>query len=139
MNSYRALITDQHNRNPEQSKDVEKGIPPLTLTLNMRPPVTPSLLFAILLSSTPSVLADVLFVSPAPGASVTGGSTFTVTWKDSGAAPAIVDLTTYELQLYSGSNAQPQPLIPLKAAAFSAGNSVTITVPVNAGGAGKNV
>lgn len=104
----------------------------------MRPSINPSILFAILLSSTPSVLGDVLFVSPTPGASVTGGSTFTVSWKDSGSPPAITDLTAYQLFLFSGSNAQPQQLFALTNAAFSAGNSVTVTVPVGVGGTGTN-
>jgi hypothetical protein len=53
-----------------------------------------------------SALAGVAFVAPAPGA-VIPGATFTVTWKDNGAAPAIADLAGYSLELWTGSNAAP--------------------------------
>lgn len=87
-----------------------------------------------LLATVPSVLADVKFTSPAAGASVQGGTTFTVTWTDSGTAPSLSDLTAYQLFLFSGSNAQPQQLTLLKNAAFATGNTVTVTVPVGIGG-----
>lgn len=98
----------------------------------------PSLL-ALLLISVSAVLGDVVFTSPAPGASVAGGSTFTVTWKDSGVAPLITDLLSYNLLLYSGSNAAPQPLFSLKTGTFAEGNSITVTVPIASGGPGVNV
>jgi hypothetical protein len=87
-----------------------------------------------LLASIPSVFADVKFTIPGPGASVPGGTAFTVTWTDSGTAPSISDLSAYQLFLFSGSNAQPQQLTLLTNAAFSTGNTVTVTVPVGIGG-----
>jgi hypothetical protein len=101
----------------------------------------PSAALFSLLASAPLVFADVSFVSPAPGASVPGGTAFTVTWKDSGNAPSIADLTTYQLFLYSGSNAAPQQLYVITAtpATFaSTGNTATVTIPVGTGGAGTN-
>lgn len=91
-----------------------------------------------MLSFLPAALSDVLFTSPAAGASVPGGTVFTISWRDSGTAPALVDLTAYQLFLYSGSNAAPQQLFALSNAAFSAGNSITVTVPVGTGGTGAN-
>jgi len=94
----------------------------------------PSDTLVFLLASIPSVFADVQFSIPAAGAKVPGGTTFTVTWTESGAAPSISDLSAYQLFLFSGSNAQPQQLTLLKNAAFSTGNTVTVTVPVGIGG-----
>jgi hypothetical protein len=93
---------------------------------------------ALLLATLPSALADVEFSSPAAGKSVPGGTAFTVTWTDSGAAPALVDLTSYQLVLFTGSNTQPQQLLALKQATFAAGNTVSVTVPLNTGAATKN-
>lgn len=99
-----------------------------------------SVALTFLISSLPATLGDVLFTSPAAGVPVPGGTSFTVAWKESGVAPAIVDLTAYQLFLYSGSNAQPQQLFPLKNAAFTPGvSSVTVTVPIGTGGPGANV
>lgn len=98
----------------------------------------PSDALIFLLATIPSAFADVKFTSPAAGLSVPGGTTFTVTWTDSGSAPALADLTSYQLFLFSGSNAQPAQLVSLKNAAFAAGNTVTVTVPIGAGGTTKN-
>ena len=98
----------------------------------------PSNAFAFLLASIPSVLGDVKFTVPADGASVPGGVAFTVTWKDSGSAPSISDLSAYQLFLYTGSNIAPQQLSLLSKAAFSAGNTVTVTVPTTIGGSTAN-
>jgi hypothetical protein len=83
-------------------------------------------------------LADVKFTVPAPGASMPGGTAFAVTWVDSGDAPSISDLTAYQLFLYSGSNASPQQLYSITTAAFSAGNTLSVTVPVGIGGESTN-
>lgn len=95
----------------------------------------------LLLASVPSALGDVLFTSPAAGASVAGGTIVTVSWKDSGDAPALADLVSYQLFLYSGSNEVPQQLVALAVdtPTFTAGSSVKVTIPVGAGGTGSNV
>ena len=93
---------------------------------------------AILAASLPWAFADVKFTVPAPGASVPGGTAFTVTWADSGAAPALADLTGYTLFLFSGSNTAPAQLYQLAAATYATGNTVSVTVPVNTGGLGTN-
>ncbi|KAG4431125.1 hypothetical protein IFR05_013394 [Cadophora sp. M221] len=83
--------------------------------------------------------ADVKFTAPAAGASVVGGTAFTVTWAYTGNAPALADLSSYTLFLFSGSNAAPAQLYQLSASTFAAsGTSVSITVPVNTGGLGTN-
>jgi hypothetical protein len=94
----------------------------------------PAEALVFLLGSVSSVLADVKFTSPAAGTSVPGGTSFSITWTDSGTAPSLSDLTSYQLFLFTGSNAQPQQLTLLKNAAFTAGNTVTVTVPVGTGG-----
>lgn len=91
-----------------------------------------------LLASASCAWADVAFSVPAAGASVAGGTAFAVTWADSGTAPLISALSTYTLFLFSGSNAVPAQLYQLAAASFSAGNTVTVTVPVGTGGTGTN-
>ena len=92
-----------------------------------------------LLALLPLVSADVKFTVPAPGASVVGGTAFTVTWADTGNAPALADLSSYTLFLFSGSNAAPAQLYQLSASTFAAaGTSVSVTVPVNTGGLGTN-
>ena len=51
-------------------------------------------------------LADVSFTSPAAGATVTAGSTFSVSWKDSGASPSLTDLAGYAIFLMVGGNTE---------------------------------
>jgi hypothetical protein len=53
------------------------------------------------------VLADVRFTKPAAGASIAGGTVLQVEWEDSGDAPSISDLTTYQLFLCAGGNENP--------------------------------
>jgi hypothetical protein len=62
-----------------------------------------SALLTTLMALSPLALADVEFVSPAGGASIPAGQV-TITWKDSGTAPLIKDLTTYTIQLMVGGN-----------------------------------
>ena len=78
--------------------------------------------------------ADVKFTLPAPGASIPGGTAFSVAWVDSGDAPSISDLTAYQLFIYSGSNAAPQQLHSITTASFSARNTFSVTAPVGIGG-----
>jgi Ser-Thr-rich glycosyl-phosphatidyl-inositol-anchored membrane family len=94
-----------------------------------------------LVAFSPLAFADVEFTVPAAGASVAGGTEFTVTWTDSGAAPSISDLTAYQLFLESGSNSAPQQLYEFtltNGGLFSAGNTITVTVPAGTGGTGTN-
>ncbi len=50
------------------------------------------------------VSADVQFITPAAGVTAPGGGSITITWKDSGVAPAISQLSGYQLFLCAGSN-----------------------------------
>jgi hypothetical protein len=63
--------------------------------------LSPLPLLAALISTT---FADVKFTSPIAGHSYTGGGTLSITWADSGVAPSISDLTTYQLFLCAGGN-----------------------------------
>ncbi|CAD6505892.1 BgTH12-06824 [Blumeria graminis f. sp. triticale] len=76
--------------------------------------------------------------SPAAGTSLPGGVAFTITWIDSGDAPALADLTSYQIFLYTGSNSNPQQIYEIGQGAFSAGNSITANVPVTIGGSTEN-
>lgn len=106
----------------------------------MRATILPTSLFALLLSSIPTSLCDVVFTSPAPGAAVAGGTSFAVSWKESGVAPLITDFLSYELLLFSGGNAAPFQLYGLTTApgSFATGNTATVNVPVGVGGTGTN-
>jgi len=61
-------------------------------------------LLYLLAALAPSALADVKFTTPAAGASIPAGGTFAVEWKDSGSAPSITDLASYQLFLCAGGN-----------------------------------
>ncbi len=64
-------------------------------------------LLTLFASFAPLALADVEFTSPAAGASVKGGSTISVEWKDSGSQPPLSDLQSYTLFLCAGGNDAP--------------------------------
>ncbi|KAG0647489.1 Cell wall synthesis KRE9 [Hyphodiscus hymeniophilus] len=98
----------------------------------------PSSALTFLAAIVPSALAYPEFTIPAPGATVPGGTAFTVTWKDSGDAPALADLSAYQLLLYTGSNTAPQQLYSVDTGSFTSGNTLTVTVPVGTGGSTKN-
>ncbi|RKF54309.1 Cell wall synthesis protein KRE9 [Erysiphe neolycopersici] len=76
--------------------------------------------------------------NPVAGASISGGAIFTVTWEESGDPPLIDDLNSYELFLYTGTDASPQQLYSLKNGAFVTGNSESVTIPVGTGGSMTN-
>lgn len=88
----------------------------------------------LLASAASWAAGDVKFTAPAAGASIPAGTALAVTWADSGDAPALVDLTSYTLFLFSGSNAAPAQLLQLSTATFAAGNTVRVTVPAGTGG-----
>jgi len=58
----------------------------------------------LLTSFASLALGDVLFTSPAAGATLTGGSTLSVVFKESGTSPAISTLQSYQLFLMAGGN-----------------------------------
>ena len=95
----------------------------------------------LLASATSITFADVQFTSPSSGATVAGGKTLEVKWKDSGEDPPLDKLQTYQLFLCAGGN-DPDNFIQLTALAekgiFSAGNSASGTVSANIGGSDKN-
>ena len=49
-------------------------------------------------------LGDIEFTNPTAGATLTGGFPVDVHWADSGDAPSIADLTSYQLLICAGSN-----------------------------------
>ena len=61
-------------------------------------------LLLLLGAVAPYALADVEFTTPSEGGTVAGGSTLKVEWKDSGTAPPISSLQTYQLFLCAGGN-----------------------------------
>ena len=79
-------------------------------------------------------LGDVEFTKPAGGASLTGGTTIQIEWKDSGNAPSISDLTSYQLFLCAGGNANPVQLVSIvEHGQFSSGNEASGVVQLAAG------
>ncbi|KAI9811664.1 MAG: hypothetical protein M1826_003116 [Phylliscum demangeonii] len=89
----------------------------------------------LLLLLTPlRVLGDVEFTGPVAGASLPGGGVVQVSWKDSGNAPSIADLKSFQLFLCAGGNDNPIQLLSLMdPGAFSMGNVVAGAVPVALG------
>lgn len=85
--------------------------------------------------------ADVQFTSPAAGATLPGGGAITVTWQDSGVAPSIADLSTYQLFLCAGGN-DAGSFIQLAAVTttgtFANGNSAEGTFAATIGGSTAN-
>jgi len=99
-------------------------------------------LLATLATLASLTLAYPQLSSPAAGAQVpvTGG--ITATWTDNGDAPALADLSTYQLFLCAGSNANHIDLLNIVPAgtAIPSSNSVrsTVAIPAGAGGPGTN-
>lgn len=89
----------------------------------------------------PLVFGDVKFTSPDAGTSLkaSGGTVkISAEWEDSGDSPSLADLATYSVYLYAGGNTAGTyqqiggPLATGKS--FSAGNTVSASVPTTAGG-----
>ncbi|KAM3082026.1 Cell wall synthesis protein kre9 precursor [Clarireedia jacksonii] len=77
------------------------------------------------------------FTVPAAGASVAADTAFTITWKDNGNSPSISDLASYQLWLYAGTNASPQPIYEIASAgtfSSSTPESTSATIPASKGG-----
>ncbi|KAF1812087.1 putative beta-1,6-glucan boisynthesis protein [Eremomyces bilateralis CBS 781.70] len=99
-----------------------------------------SSLLVLWTSLASAVLADITFVTPAPGSTIPVGAV-SMEWKDSGEAPALADLTTYEVFLCAGGNTDGTfiDLVPLvKAGQFSMGNIAQGVVSATVGGPEKN-
>ncbi|MCJ1367005.1 hypothetical protein MMC16_006136 [Acarospora aff. strigata] len=95
----------------------------------------------LLAALTPSALADVKFTTPAAGASVPAGGTFAVEWKDSGTAPSVSDLASYQLFLCAGGNDAVNfiQLAPITTqGSFGTGNKASGTVQLTIGADVKN-
>ncbi|KAA6411533.1 MAG: beta-1 [Lasallia pustulata] len=60
--------------------------------------------FALLAAAAPFAFADVKFTTPAPAAQLTAGSSLSLGWVDSGTAPSISDLASYQIFLCAGGN-----------------------------------
>lgn len=60
--------------------------------------------FVLLTTLLPPVHADIKFTSPAGGETFSGGGSIRAAWADSGDAPSISDLTSYQLFLCAGGN-----------------------------------
>ena len=61
-------------------------------------------LLALLAAVAPYAFADVEFTSPSAGASAVGGELLQIAWKESGIAPPITQLQSYQLFLCAGGN-----------------------------------
>ena len=61
-------------------------------------------LFALLAAAAPFAFADVQITTPAAGAQLTAGSVLSMAWVDSGTAPSISDLSSYQIFLCAGGN-----------------------------------
>ena len=61
-------------------------------------------LLVLLASVAPYAFADVQFTSPSAGASAVGGQLLQIAWKESGTAPPISELQSYQLFLCAGGN-----------------------------------
>ena len=61
-------------------------------------------LLTLLAAVAPYAFADVEFTSPSAGASAVGGELLQIAWKDSGTAPPITQLQSYQLFLCAGGN-----------------------------------
>ncbi|MCJ1420291.1 hypothetical protein MMC32_006648 [Xylographa parallela] len=119
-------------------------------------------LSALLALVLPFVIADVEFLTPAPGTSEPAGSTITATWQDTKNAPLLTSLGGYTILLMVGGNTdalsvsdqirdnlvwkltkvilqQQVPTVPASIAGnHNLGTSVTFTVPGTAGPPDKN-
>ncbi|KAI9879451.1 MAG: hypothetical protein M1830_008498 [Pleopsidium flavum] len=98
-------------------------------------------LLYLLAAVAPFAFADVKFTTPAPGAPVPAGGTFAVEWTDSGSAPSIADLASYQLFLCAGGNDASSfiQLAPITTqGAFSTGNKASGTIQTTIGADTKN-
>ncbi|TKA52460.1 hypothetical protein B0A49_11990 [Cryomyces minteri] len=98
-------------------------------------------LLPLLAALASSALADVAFTSPAAGAKIQGGGPISVAWRDSGYAPALSALTSYQLFLCAGGNDATnhiQLAAIMTQGTFAAGNVAQRTVSAGIGGSTEN-
>jgi hypothetical protein len=78
----------------------------------------------------------VSFTSPTAGSSFVGGGSIRVQWEDSDTAPALSDLTSYQLFLCAGGN-DPSSIVQLTTITtngdFALGNLAEGTIPSTVG------
>ncbi|EON66062.1 hypothetical protein W97_05305 [Coniosporium apollinis CBS 100218] len=99
---------------------------------------------ALLATLAPFAFADVEFTGPAAGDTITVGvqaASITVKWKESGDAPPITDLLSYDLFLCAGGNAEGEwiPLANLiSKGVYTTGNQALATISIGVGADTKN-
>jgi len=76
----------------------------------------------LLTSFASLALGDVLFTSPAAGATLPGGGTLSVVFKESGTSPAITTLASYQLFLMAGGNDDTNMVCTMARDAIGIGN-----------------
>ena len=89
----------------------------------------------------PLVFADVKFSKPPAGSTIIGGGAISIAWGDSGAAPSLADLTSYQLFLVAGGQDDPSQMVvgtPISSTFAESGNQAEMTVPIAAGGKTTN-
>ncbi|KAF7879701.1 uncharacterized protein EAF02_007871 [Botrytis sinoallii] len=86
----------------------------------------------VLLAYAPFAIAYPTFSAPAAAAVETAATPFTVTWADNGDAPAIADITTYQLDVCAGSSAADLEVIYSVTASATLGSTVSTSVTVPA-------
>ena len=87
------------------------------------------------------VLADVKITTPAPGTSIPGGGAISIAWTDSGTAPPLSDLTTYQLFLVAGGQDDPSQMVvgtPVSGTYAATGSQAQMTVSIAAAGSKTN-
>ncbi|KAF7897860.1 uncharacterized protein EAF01_008826 [Botrytis porri] len=95
----------------------------------------------VLLAYAPFAIAYPTFSAPAAAAVETAATPFTVTWADNGDAPAIADVTTYQLDVCAGSNSGADlKVIYAVTASATLGStlSTSVTVPAASGSSVTN-
>lgn len=95
----------------------------------------------VLLAYAPFAIAYPTFSAPAAAAVETAATPFTVTWADNGEAPAIADITTYQLDVCVGSStgADLAVIYPVTASATLGSTlSTSVTVPAAKGSSVTN-
>lgn len=113
---------------------------PITTTSSIPSILITILTLLLLLPATTH--ADVSLTSPKAGETITGGSTITVKWEDSGSKPKLSEFTSFSLFLCMGSNKNPLCTVPLGSPGSKMVEDVTqakVQIPAAAAGDGKGV
>lgn len=94
----------------------------------------------LLAALVPFVVADVKFMTPTPGSTITG-TTISMSWEESGDSPPISELASYQVFLCAGGDttADYEPLTVLvQTGDFKKGNAVSGTITTGLGAATTN-